>query len=225
MRRNGTDERLRELERRVIEGDLGAVLQLHQEQKRSGKKRKYHHSASFFVPVPGQHGVVLEPMNEREILVKFGDTVGVGSGPDYSRQKVDVPPLVVRGVPYLGFGHYAWYEGEGFVPFGPPDPRGAAYRSDWMRTLDRLDQGFPRPKATQHARAAILKLLTPVVNDWAVSHKREMLEAEAGLASNAVESADKEVEEAVAVLEEARRKLADALAHELSVNEEIRRLD
>ena len=220
MQRNSGDERLRELERRVIAGDLGAVLQLHQERKRAGQERPFYSGTSYLAPVPGQGEILVEPQDERTILVKFGSREGVGHGQEYNRQKVDIPPIIVRNVPFYGFGHFGWYEGEGFVPLGPVTSK--TYREDWMRSIERLDRGFPRPAPTSTQRAAVIQVLTPVVNAWAAAHRREMLEAEIGKANNAVTSADSDVAKAIDALEEAQKKLAATLLHEIGAQDALK---
>lgn len=219
MTRRNADDRLRELERRVTQGDLSALLLLHQQRKRTGQRREHYESPSFVANAPGLGDFMISPQDERTIFVRFGTRERVGSGDLYSRQEVDFPPFVIRGVGHDGLGHFMWYEGEGFVPLGPAIP-GRTYREDTMRSIDRA--GVLGVRATHAARQTILARLTPAVNAWAAAHRREMLEAEAGKASNAVLSTDKKVDAAVEALEEAQQELSAALLREIEVEEALR---
>lgn len=221
MRKRNSDDRIRELERLVVGGDLEALIQLHQERKRTGQKRTYWSGVSHLVDVPRQGQIMIEPQDERTIYIRFGTVEGIGGGPDYSRERVALAPIVIRGIPHHGSGHFGWYEEEdAFVPLGPVVP-GRTYREDWMRHIQRSDNSRD---ASPAAKRAIVDLLTPIVNQWAAEHRREMLEAEAGKANNAVESADGEVEKVLEALRAAQDKLAAALSREFEAQRILREM-
>lgn len=220
MRRNMDDD-LREAERAARSGDTQAALRVYDMRRRRDGERDHQSKTTFLVDARGFGQIALTPLTERELRVEFGRDVRIGPSGGY-QAKTDLPPYVVRGVPHRGDVRFIYYEGEGFVALGPKKDTGHSTYRDSTAWLYRTDQFHT--EASKAARDKIVQVLTPIVNAWAASHRREMLDGEAAQVSNDVMSAAQDVDKARAALAEVEAKLADLVLRELAVEDAIRGL-
>lgn len=249
MLRRNSDDRLRELERLVLQGDQKAAIALLREETRRGEERDYSTSATFLVDTPlGQ--VAFTPVSERDIYVEFGGEVSTGSGDRFGRPKVQLPPLVINRVPHRGNAHFLYYDEAqfaeftkglrpehwagyardlqryvpGFAPYSvSKTERGNGYnysKSLWLRKADR---NFGLTEASSAAERKFVDVLVPIVNRWAADHKREMLEAEIGNANNEIRRQQENYRELLTKLDELEAKLAELVIHEVQVKDALRR--
>lgn len=253
MRRNGGDERFRELERATEAGDLQAATALLREEARRGVTRDHYDNAKYLVDTPlGQ--VSFSPQSERTIYVQMGERdVEIGTGSDYRRQKVTLAPVEINRVFCQGNLHYHYYDEASFEELvrGSEKPE---YWSFWLRDMKSYVPGFApysasrqekndrlvievfpslslkrsdrrsvaNDDASDSAKKKFLAIMTPVVNQWAAAHKREMLEAEAGSANNKIVRQLETYREALEKLTEIESGLAVQVVREAQARAELR---
>lgn len=250
MLRRNSDDRLRELERLVLQGDAKAAIALLREEARRGEERDYAATSTFLVDTPlGQ--VSFTPVSERDIFVQFGSEVEVGTGDRYGRPKVRLQPLVINRVPHQGNAHFiycdearlaeitkgvsnpehwSYYARElrsyvpGFAPLSAHKrERGEGYEISKSVWLKRADRRFGLEDATASAERKFTDALVPVVNAWAAAHKREMLEAEIHNVNNEIGRKLEDYRKALAELDAVEAKLADLVIHEVQAKDALRR--
>lgn len=214
MKRRNMDNDLRDAERAARAGDASAALRVYDLRLRAGAARELQSRPTFLVDAPGFGQLSITPVDEREVRVEFGRDVRIGSGEDYARQRVVLPPYVLRGVPHRGDVRFTYRDGAGFTV----DVEGGSQRA-WIHRTDQF-----HVEATKAAAAAILRALTPIVSTWAAGHRREMLDAEAISVNNDVVRAAEEVDKARQALSEAEGKLSNFMLRELAVEDAIRGL-
>lgn len=206
-----SDERINNLERRVIEGDLSAILQLHQERKRSGRERKHYSSPVFLIEPRNFTPFALSPIDARRIFIQIGDNVIIGRdryGAD--RQAINLPTHFVRGIPYRGSVHFSINDDEeGWVPYSFYD--GVRHDSFSIYRAGRFME-----KPSDSAKRAILGPLTLIVSQWALENQHELLAAEVGTANNAIMRSDEKVQEAIKALQEVQSDLSEKIVREIN---------
>jgi len=247
MRRN-SDESIRGLERRVEDGDRQAALALWREQTRAGLERDDFDAPVFIVVTP-LGGVAFRPYDEQTIRVGIGERdVAVGSGPERLRQKITLPTMTLNRIPCRGYVQYHYYDEARLqeivgdrperawsyaeTTLKPYVPGFAPYRADRERSrwdineslsLKRVDRNHGFDDASDAAKARLITMLTPIVNQWAAANKRIMLEAELGSTSNQIVRQRGDYEKALEALQVEENKIADLVIHESQVRDTLRR--
>lgn len=251
MLRNG-DERFRELERMVEAGDAQAAITLLREETRRGIERDHYDDAKFVVETPlGGVSFAPQNERTIYVQIGERD-VEIGTGNRDRRRKVTLVPVEINRVPHYGNIHYHYYDEASFselvrgqkpehwsfwlrdmktyVPGFAPYTASRRELNDTFAAevhpslyLKRSDRRMSsNDDASDSAKKKFLAIMTPIVNQWASSHKREMLEAEAGSANNRIVRQMEEYREALEKLTEIESLLGAQVVREAQARAELR---
>lgn len=173
------DLRIRDLERRAINGDLEAAILLYSEQQRQGRQRetsrRYPKAEVEFDHRNFSGALELTVISATEIYVSLTSrerTTGYAG--------IEYLPVLVNRVFYNIRARFYYYPGEGWLAFDEEVDKTRLYASRSTLRMHRMP-GHGDP--TLRAQELTLEMLTQIVTQW-VSENPELMRQGALLAIN-----------------------------------------
>jgi len=241
MRRNA-DDRLRDLERRTLAGDLSAALELYREQFRRIGPRETgtspHTSECRSYTCTDQRYVAFTPHGEMVVLPVSDRMLFVTADRHNLRDELISDPWEVNGVPVFWTMHFfldpAGFD-VGWVPFN--DQWGSSEAFDgWdedrraehvQRAMSRWIPAYStvysyrvqgsRP-VSEAANRRLLIQVTPVIAEWADLNSGVLRSAGLVWTNNRVEGIEKEIEGHRRHVDEAEARLAELIVEEVRLS-------